>query len=98
MRAKNTTGSVTEHFHSTAAKDEGLYALLESGQTMKDLPEEYQHGSFKRRAFRRVMDGTPSEKRGVRLQALKGCMEACKASPSQDRRHGNLFIHTKTGL
>lgn len=31
---------------------------------MKDLPETLQHESFRRRAFRRVMDGTPVERRG----------------------------------
>jgi DNA (cytosine-5)-methyltransferase 1 len=31
---------------------------------MKDLPEELWHDSYKRRAFRRVMDGTPTERRG----------------------------------
>lgn len=41
------------------------------GQTMKDLPDELQHESFKRRAFRRVADGTPSEKRGGAPSGLK---------------------------
>ncbi|MBI5439387.1 MAG: DNA cytosine methyltransferase [Nitrosomonadales bacterium] len=71
MRAKNTIGSVTEHFHSTVTKEEELYSLLKPGQTMKDLPEEYQHDSFRRRAFRRVMDGTPSEKRGGAPSGIK---------------------------
>ncbi len=31
---------------------------------MRDLPSELWHESYRRRAFRRVMDGTPSEKRG----------------------------------
>jgi DNA (cytosine-5)-methyltransferase 1 len=31
---------------------------------MRDLPEALWHESYKRRAFRRVMDGTPTEKRG----------------------------------
>lgn len=39
-------------------------AALRPGQTMRDLPERYWHESFKRRAFRRVMDGTPTERRG----------------------------------
>lgn len=38
--------------------------LLKPGQTMRDLPHELWHQSFRRRAFRRVMDGTPVEKRG----------------------------------
>lgn len=44
---------------------------LQPGQTMKDLPEELQHESFRRRAFRRVMDGTPVEKRGGAPSGLK---------------------------
>ena len=32
--------------------------------TMRDLPDELQHESYRRRAFRRVMDGTPTEHRG----------------------------------
>lgn len=35
--------------------------LLKIGQSMKDLPENLQHDSFKRRSLRRVCDGTPSE-------------------------------------
>ncbi|NEP57731.1 MAG: DNA cytosine methyltransferase [Symploca sp. SIO2G7] len=38
---------------------------------MKELPESLQHESFKRRANRRVMDGTPSEKRGGSPSGLK---------------------------
>ena len=38
---------------------------------MKDLPEHLQHASFKRRAARRVCDGTPTEKRGGAPSGLK---------------------------
>jgi len=38
--------------------------LLEPGQRMRDLPEELWHVSYRRRAYRRVMDGTPTERRG----------------------------------
>jgi DNA (cytosine-5)-methyltransferase 1 len=34
------------------------------GQDMRHLPAELQHDSYRRRAFRRVMDGTPTERRG----------------------------------
>jgi len=34
------------------------------GQTMRDLPDELRHRSYARRAYRRVMDGTPTERRG----------------------------------
>ncbi len=71
MRAGNNDGFVTEHFHASATKDEEMYALLEPGQTMKDLPPEHQHESYKRRANRRVIDGTPSEKRGGAPSGIK---------------------------
>lgn len=38
--------------------------LLQTGQCMRDLPESLWHQSYRRRAFRRVQDGTPSERRG----------------------------------
>lgn len=84
MRAENTTGHVSEHFHSADANDAEMYSLLGPGQTMKDLPENYQHDSFKRRAFRRVMDGTPTEKRGGAPSGIK-------------RLHGQLQSLTITG-
>lgn len=52
---------------------------LEPGQTMADLPEVLWHESFRRRAKRRVIDGTPTERRGGppsgvrRLQADEPC-------------------------
>ncbi len=64
--------AVTEHFASPL---EGIQLErvrgLRPGQTMKDLPARLQHGSFQRRAFRRVMDGMPSEKRGGAPSGLK---------------------------
>ena len=45
--------------------------MLAPGQTMKDLPVEMQHASFKRRANRRVCDGTPTEKRGGAPSGIK---------------------------
>jgi len=50
-------------------------AALAPGQTMRDLPEELWHQSYKRRAHRRVQDGTPSERRGgppSGIRRLKG--------------------------
>jgi DNA (cytosine-5)-methyltransferase 1 len=44
---------------------------LKQGQTMKHLPEDLQHPSFTRRSYRRVMDGTPTEKRGGAPSGLK---------------------------
>jgi len=44
---------------------------LKPGQTMRDLPKELQHESFQRRALRRVMDGTPTERRGGAPSGIK---------------------------
>lgn len=46
-------------------------SMLKEGQTMKDLPEQLQHESFKKRANRRVSDGTPTEKRGGAPSGIK---------------------------
>ncbi len=65
---------------------------LKQGSTMKDLPEELQHASFTRRAYRRVMDGTPTEKRGgapsglKRLVGTDPSLTITSASPSE-------FVH-----
>jgi DNA (cytosine-5)-methyltransferase 1 len=67
---------------------------LREGQTMKDLPEYLQHDSFKRRANRRVCDGTPTEKRGGAPSGLKRLiydepsLTITSASPSD-------FIHPR---
>ena len=59
---------------------------------MKDLPQSLQHDSFKRRASRRVCDGTPSEKRGGAPSGLKRlsydepCLTITSAAPSE-------FVH-----
>ena len=44
--------------------DRKRIALLKPGQSMKHLPAELWHESFRRRAFRRVKDGTPTDRRG----------------------------------
>ena len=64
--------TVTDHF-STSLSEIQLERVrgLSPGQTMKDLPEHLQHESFRRRAFRRVMDGTPVERRGGAPSGLK---------------------------
>lgn len=67
-------------------------SALKVGQTMKDLPGYLQHDSFKRRASRRVCDGTPSEKRGGAPSGLKRlsydepCLTITSAAPSE-------FVH-----
>ncbi len=66
--------------------------LLAEGQTMRNLPQDLWHPSFQRRAYRRVMDGTPTEKRGgapsglKRLFASEPSLTITSASPSE-------FVH-----
>lgn len=84
MREGNHSGLVTEHY-SLPGSDLDLerYRKLQPGQTMKDLPEALWHSSFGKRAFRRVKDGTPTEKRGGAPSGLK-------------RLHGDLCSLTVT--
>jgi DNA (cytosine-5)-methyltransferase 1 len=84
MREGNSSGVITEHFDNTGAEDSHRFSLLKCGQTMKDLPEELWHESFRKRAFRRVKDGTPTEKRGGAPSGIK-------------RLHGDLQSLTITG-
>src|SRR5262249_1395186 len=55
--------------------------LLKPGQRMADLPEELWHESYRRRAYRRVMDGTPTERRGGAPSGVRRLVaeEPCKA-------------------
>jgi DNA (cytosine-5)-methyltransferase 1 len=72
MRRGNVSRTFEHHFFTPLSKQElERIAGLRPGQTMKDLPENLWHDSYRRRAFRRVMDGTPSERRGGAPSGLK---------------------------
>jgi DNA (cytosine-5)-methyltransferase 1 len=86
-------GALADHW---AAPCNGLdaerMAALTQGQTMRDLPEQLQHASYRRRANRRVSDGMPTERRGgapAGLRRLRGD-EPSKAITSAASRE---FIH-----
>lgn len=66
--------------------------LLKPGQRMKDLPEELWHESYRKRAFRRVKDGTPTERRGG---APSGIRRLHGDEPSKAITGGalNEFLH-----
>lgn len=83
MREGNVAGGVTHHLRVNPVGRMQV-ELLKPGQTMKDLPLEFWHDSYKRRANRRVSDGTPTEKRGGAPSGIK-------------RLHGNLQSLTITG-
>ena len=65
---------------------------LGPGQTMKDLPEELWHETYRRRAYRRVKDGTPTERRGG---APAGLRRLCPDQPSKAITSGatSEFVH-----
>lgn len=69
---RNGATRITDHF-APGLTDVQLERIknLQQGQTMKDLPTALQHVSFKRRAKRRVKDGTPTAKRGGAPSGLK---------------------------
>jgi DNA (cytosine-5)-methyltransferase 1 len=66
--------------------------LLRPGQRMCDLPEQLWHDSYRRRAFRRVMDGVPTERRGG---APSGVRRLRPDEPSKAITGGSLrdFLH-----
>jgi DNA (cytosine-5)-methyltransferase 1 len=66
QRLRRTDNGVILH-HQTKKLNDSVQQrinLLRQGETMKHLPAHLQHPSFARRSYRRVMDGTPTEKRG----------------------------------
>jgi DNA (cytosine-5)-methyltransferase 1 len=72
--------------------DKARARVLQPGQRMRDLPEEMWHDSYKRRAYRRVMDGTPTERRGG---APAGLRRLSSDEPSKAITSGALreFVH-----
>jgi DNA (cytosine-5)-methyltransferase 1 len=63
---------VSQHFYFEQGEEQQRrIEMLQPGQTMKDLPDDLQHDSFKKRANRRVCDGTPTERRGGAPSGIK---------------------------
>ena len=85
--------AVADHTYRPLSGDDDKRArLLRPGERMRDLPEEHWHDSYRRRAYRRVMDGTPSERRGgppAGVRRLQGD-KPCKAITSERGR--SFFI------
>ena len=99
LASKAAPGEPEDHYYvPLKGLDLERVQALRPGQTMRDLPEVYWHDSYRRRAFRRVMDGTPSEKRGgapaglrrLRLdepaKAVTGAARNECIHPTEDRR------------
>lgn len=91
MRNGCVEGAVTHHIRVEPAGRMQI-ELLKPGQTMKDLPPELWHESYKRRANRRVSDGTPTEKRGGApsgIKRLRGDLQSLTITGAAARE----FIH-----
>ena len=76
QRLRRTDNGAILH-HQTKGLNDAVQQridLLRQGETMKHLPAHLQHPSFARRSYRRVMDGTPTEKRGGAPSGLKRLM------------------------
>ena len=58
--------------------------ILAPGQTMRDLPKNLWHQSYSRRSNRRVLDGTPTDRRGGAPAGVRRLRmdEPCKAITS----------------
>jgi DNA (cytosine-5)-methyltransferase 1 len=92
---KGATGEEDTFNHIYSRFNEGdrqRAHLLKPGQRMRDLPEELWHDSYRRRAYRRVMDGTPTARRGG---APAGLRRLSADEPSKAITSGALrdFVH-----
>jgi len=66
------TASVSDHYFRPPNRTDRLrFEALGVGQTMKDIPEHLWHDTYRRRAYRRVMDGTPTDRRGGAPSGLR---------------------------
>jgi DNA (cytosine-5)-methyltransferase 1 len=91
--ASSAPGQPAHHFTGRISDEDKLRIhALKPGQTMRDLPEELWHDSYRRRANRRVSDGTPTERRGGAPAGLRRLVrdEPSKAITSAASRE---FIH-----
>ena len=83
---------IDHDFRASEGTDSARVRALQPGQTMKDLPEHLWHETYRRRAYRRVMDGTPTERRGG---APAGLRRLAGDQPSKAITSGaaSEFIH-----
>lgn len=91
--ATEPPGDPLEHYsRPLEGEDKERAKLLSEGQSMRDLPERLWHESYRRRAYRRVMDGTPCDKRGG---APAGVRRLVGSEPSKAITGGSLrdFLH-----
>ena len=79
-------------YRAARGMDTARFHALRPGQTMKDLPECLWHDTYRRRAHRRVMDGTPSERRGGAPAGLRRLLPAQPSKAITSGAHSE-FVH-----
>lgn len=92
-KVRSAIASQFDHeFSLFSQSDQERASLLKPGQRMCDLPEKLWHESYKKRANRRVSDGTPTERRGG---APSGLRRLSAGEPSKAITGGALreFVH-----
>ncbi|HEY5314057.1 MAG TPA: DNA cytosine methyltransferase [Pirellulales bacterium] len=87
-----TSDTLDHYYRPLSDQDLERAKLLKQGERMRDLPEHYWHESYRRRAYRRVKDGTPTERRGGAPAGVRRLRadEPCKAITSGARSE---FLH-----
>jgi DNA (cytosine-5)-methyltransferase 1 len=79
----------TAHAVVNFSRDAERIRLLKPGQSLRDLPQDMWPDSYRSRAFRRVADGMPTEKRGGapsgirRLDKSHACLTITGLSPRE---------------
>jgi DNA (cytosine-5)-methyltransferase 1 len=84
---------ISDHYSRPPSEMDLLrFQALGAGQTMKNIPEELWHETFRRRAFRRVKDGTPTERRGGAPSGLRR-LEPDRPSKAITSGASSEFVH-----
>lgn len=95
LAAEAAPGEPEDHYRAPLeGRDLERARMLRPGQTMKDLPESCWHDSYRRRAFRRVMDGTPTERRGGAPAGLRRLRLEEPSKAITGAAH-NEFVHPR---
>jgi DNA (cytosine-5)-methyltransferase 1 len=93
MRAGNTEGGVRQHYAVPLSAGDKLRAsMLKIGQSLSDLPESVWPETYRSRAFRRVLDGMPTDRRGGAPAGLRR-LDPSHASLTITSLSTREFIH-----
>lgn len=89
---RNGDDKVAQHACVNFERDSGRIALLGPGQSLKDISPDFWPESYRSRAFRRVVDGMPTERRGGAPAGLRR-LAADHVSLTITSQSSREFIH-----